>query len=257
VSIQLDRILKEYEQLRSAYAETRAIRAELANFQNSVPEGETDLLEDTQDYFEILRKLLNTISEKLSRIQPKVQQLFSVFSRANFSAKTDRFIRHLLMNSRLVNNRVMLPKDILPFTYQIRSSVLKFLDPSRSPFPRPVQPRPVHHVDSQHREEAFWLAGATARKQDEAYEWLAVFMDDLAAQGDLMLGDYFFKVLQGDWSRFEVAIRFSYLVLQEYSNHTDWQLSIEAPHQSLSPHTQLQIWTMRVYRKNSISSPTQ
>jgi hypothetical protein len=207
-------------------------------------------------HFDTLRKLLNTISERLSRIQPKVQQLFGVFNRANFTAKTERFIRHLLLESTLVNNRVTLPRGIPFFIYQIRSPILKFFDPSRSPFPRPIQPRPIRNIDNQHRDEAFWQASTMARQQDEAYEWLTHFSSELEIKGELMLSDYFSRIFQDDWARFELVIRFAYLVLQEYSNHPDWQLAIEMP-QHFSSYANLQIWTMQIYRKSSVSSQTQ
>ena len=215
VSSRLDQILTEYNQLRSAYRETRFIRSALVDYQSQVPDNDAPLLESSILFFTELRHFLDAISERLHRIQPKIQQLFGVFQQANFKARTERFIRYLLVDSRLINNKVDLPTLIPSLNWRIDKTQLWFFDVNRNLFPTPAQPRTVRVVNELTRQHAFWQAAEPARQQDEAQIWLDQFHTELEIQGDIRLSDYFHRVFNQDWERFDVALRFAYLLIRE------------------------------------------
>jgi len=247
VSEHLKRILEEYEQLRSAYSETKVIRSELLDFQKGVGDDDREILEEALTYFDLLRKQLNAISERLGRIQPKIQQLFGVFNQGNFGAKIDRFTNYLLSESSLVKNRLVLPPNIPSFNLQIKTSHLKYFDTSRSPFPRPIQPRTTQVYNTEDRDTAFLEATENVRRQNEALEWLDILDQDLEEKEEIILLDYFTKVFQNDWSRLEIALRFVYLVLQKYTNHSDWNITFHTPLKP-SPHKHIQLWNVIISR---------
>jgi hypothetical protein len=247
VSEHLYRILEEYEQLRSAYSETKAIRSELIDFQINVGYDDVEILEETLTYFDLLRKQLNAISERLNRIQPKIQQLFGVFNQGNFGAKIDRFINFLLTESCLVKNRLLLPPSIPSLDLQIKTSYLRYFDLSRSPFPRTIQPRITQVYSTEDRSNAFLEETEKIRKQNEALEWLDVLEHDLEEKEEIILLDYFTKVFQNDWSRLEIALRFVHIVLHKYTNHSDWNITFRTPLKP-SPHKNIQLWNVVISR---------
>jgi hypothetical protein len=108
VSERLNQLIFEYGQLNAAYRDTRFIRDLLTDYRFDAPDEDLSELERAITFFIELRRLLDAIRERLDRIQPKVQQLFGVFQQANFRARTEQFIRYMLNNSAVINNKVVL-----------------------------------------------------------------------------------------------------------------------------------------------------
>ncbi|QMW03210.1 hypothetical protein [Spirosoma foliorum] len=250
VSERLDQLIFEYGQLNAAYRDTRFIRGLLTDYQFEAPDEDLPELERAITFFVELRRLLDAIRERLDRIQPKIQQLFGVFQQANFRARTEQFIRYMLDNSVVTNNKVVLPTQISSFTWRIHKPQIWYFDVNRELFPAPPQPRIRRMIDETARQEAFQVATESARRQDKAQMWLDQFHAELEKRGALALSDYFPRVFNNDPQRFDIALRFCYLVLRQYSGHTDWQLDIQPPSQQLS-YPDLLLWNMQVYRKNS------
>ena len=250
VSERLDQLIFEYGQLNAAYRDTRFIRNLLTDYQFDASNEDLSEVEHAITFFVDLRRLLDAIRERLDRIQPKIQQLFGVFQQANFRARTEQFIRYMLDDSIVSNNKVILPTQIPSFTWRIHKPQLWYFDVNRELFPTPPQPRVRRMVDETARQEAFQIAAEPARRQDEAQTWLDQFHTELEERGFLTLSDYFPRVFNNDPQRLDVTLRFCYLVLRQYSGHTDWQLDIKSPtHQFSFPNFLL--WNMHIYRKNS------
>ncbi len=255
VSGRLDRLLVEYKQLDSAYRDTRFIRTHLTNYQLQAPDEEVLEIEYALTFFADLRRLLDAIRIRLYRIQPKIQQLFGVFQQANFRARTDQFIRYLFEYSKVSNNNLVLPANVSPFVRRIHKLQLWYFEVNRSLFPEPPQPRARWIVDQVAREKAFQEATEPARQQDEAQTWVNRFHAELKKNGNLSLSDYFPRVYRNEPQRFDITLRFAYLILRQYSNHADWRLDIEPPVRQLS-YPNLLIWNIHIYRKNSDSPST-
>lgn len=249
VSERLDRLLLEHRQLDIAYRDTRYIRARLTNYQDQASNEDAPDIEHALIFFADLRRLLDAIRVRLSRIQPKIQQLFGVFQQASFRARTDQFIRYLFENSVVPTNKVVLPAHVPPFICRIHKLQLWYFDVNRTVFPEPPQPRPQRVVDEVAREKAFQEAAEPARRQDEAHTWLERFHAELEKNGSLALSDYFDRVYQQMPHRFDIVLRFSYLVLRRYSDHNDWLLAVKSPSSQFS-RLNLLLWNIHISRKN-------
>ena len=229
VSERLERLMFEYKQLDVAYRDTRFIRTLLTDYQFQAPDVEAPIIEYALTFFADLHRLLDTIRVRLYRIRPKIQQLFGVFQQANFRARTDQFIRYLFERSEVVKDNIMLPTAVPSFVWRIHKLQLWYFDVNRGLFPEPPQPRARRVVDQIAREKAFQEAAEPARRQDEAQTWLDLFSAELEEKGSLWFSDYFPRVYRNEPQRFDVTLRFAYLILRYYGNHIDWKLDIEPP----------------------------
>lgn len=247
----LDLIENEYEKLETAFAETNTIKTLLLNeIQKEGYEREiTNQIQESIDFFNEIRRSLAGVSYRINKIQPIIKQQISIFSRAGFVSRINKFIEYLIDKSDIRNQKVSLPNGINRFQLNTQQPTFITLQPWTDP--PPINPRSENKVTASERQKAFSKDLQRLDLQKEARNLVEQFNQELLIKEEMLVSPYFSKILNEDWGNFGLAIKFSYLIMRKYNIDKNWKLEV-LPKQIMlkTKKSRIELWEMKVCKRN-------
>lgn len=249
ISEKLEQIQKEYEKLKAAFDETKNIKLKLEKIRNDI--SDEDLKNQSQkiiDFFKEVRERLEGVNVRIMNIQPRIRQQINLFSRPGFAYRIDKFIHYILEKSTVKNQTLSLPTGIVAFPIGITRGKFIGLETWKEP-PPPIIREPFKMTDTERR-KAFEGNLKRLELQTNASLLLKEFDKELNIRGELLLSQYFSKILNNDWVNFKLAVKFSYLLIKKYDMSKFWQLEVlpqKLVYKTLK--STIELWEIRIYKK--------
>ncbi|MHC6199870.1 hypothetical protein [Elizabethkingia miricola] len=233
-------------ELRSAYSETKTMRALLEEKDNSDNEI-NELISDVHSFIKYINDRLSSIDRKLDRIQPKIRQLFSTLNKPAFNSKIEKFILLLLKKSDLDNKKnIVFPQNIPCPVIHIPTPNFTIINRDRELFPPKPKERKQYKQNEKIIRENKEKILAKINEIDTIRKWENFILSEIALRGLLNLSEVFFRILKEEnSSQIAVTVLFN-LIKYTYSNPEKLQLIIEKSLETNDEFKNVSLWKMSI-----------
>ncbi len=250
---QLEDLKRQSRELSKAFSELNIMRTLLNEFLNKTDDSALALkiLEVIRTINDLYRDL-SVVDSRIDRVQPRVKQLFFLFTKPLIASKIEFFLQHLLQNSHLKRDntgkrKLSLPEEMPSFVLHEEIANFTIVE-KRNPFPQKPAPMPIAVEDPKLREAAFAPLLARIYDQKVVSELFMDFKQLADQQRVTHFAPFFFRVLNAKEYGFKIAVWLAYKVLLHFSKLPNYSVQIDQVPIANPTNPQITICQMTIYK---------
>lgn len=251
VEANLDNAQEQSKELRSAYTETKTIRAILE--EKEIEDNEVNILiSEVHCFIKYINERLTSIDRKLERIQPKIRQLFSTLNKPQFNSKIQKFTRYLLDKSSIkyqnTQKIIEFPIGILTPVIHMDTPDFTVVEKDRDFFPSKPKKRKSYTQNIELVKKNKQRLLERIEQQDKILKWEALIMSEIDLRKGIDLSKMFFKILEEEIDS-QIAVSAIYKVIKRTYKRKDLKLEIEKSKEINSDLQNISLWKMKIIKR--------
>ncbi|MNS74687.1 hypothetical protein D3C72_1081710 [compost metagenome] len=202
-----------------------------------------------------MHHILQLIDKRLDRIQPRIRQLFSNLNKPLFDSRIEKFIGYLIRNSKdaHVNGKrnLSLPSGIHQIIVNREGPQFIIVERKIDLFPAKPKKRITIAENPEQRQQAFATTINKVFQQDRVTIWLADIADKLLTDEQIVLSDYFFKIIENETTTqaLGVAISVVYRAIKFYEQQQQYKVIINPDTTIRKQGIKTTLWEIIITRK--------
>lgn len=243
------------KELRIAFREIDQIRKLMEGNASAYDNEQVDTrVHEAVIFFQEMRRTLSIIDKRLDRIQPKIKQLFSNLNKPLFNTRVERFLYHLIENSKEVirssKKEIRLPGNIPPLSVFRLQQDLTIVERRTDLFPIKSKKRLVITETPEVKASVFASFQSRLNQQDEISHWIDILQREVDKCERLFLSDYFFQIAKPEEPRtITLAIAVIYRAIGFFERQEKYVVSINPEKIIHNTAFKTSLWEIMIRRK--------
>jgi len=206
-------------------------------------------------YNQDVRNHLDQVSIRIDKIKPRIREFIFEFNQREFDRKTDKFIHHLLDQTRYIRKenqpkRLVFPDDIELFQMRVAESIPRFGIVQLRDFARkaPIAPK-VRTVDIARTQTMLEQSNTRLQLKSKVQGWVNTAIDVITSTGKLDFSPFFFQVLAGENGNLNIAVKTAQKLIKQCSDRRLYQVAVDENEYREPLYPNLSLWNMTISKK--------
>ena len=249
IESKLDEIREQNKELRGAFREIDRIKTILLDHPAREVEKTDEMVTSAIDYLESIRTLLNMVDSRIDKIQPKIQQFFGSLNRRIFDTKVEKFLIHLLNNSKIVSGELVIQELSEGFSIRIAGTNFPIIN-ARNDFSLGKKSSPISfNVDPKKENAARKQSQIALTRQSSIDFWMEKIRIESLHKDEFDLSAVFTEILNTHNGDLHLAVSVIYQAIEMYNKHSKWQIEIDKEKMIQIDSHNYTIWDIWMKRK--------